>query len=230
MLLDRVIKLKNEILAEFPKDEYFNNFEATLDDKIVLCNWEVYEKIFQNLDEKAWQILKEKSKKHFKGSRVNNWKEPFFNHLNEAFGYSYLLKMGFSDIQYIEDLKKKNASVPDLKCKNDVGELICEVKTINTSKEELEQRKKLVAREGFDSKLNKVFIEKLESTILQAKTQISNYNVDAQKLVFLIIHYDDFFVIYNDEYKTQISLYLKENFENEVVAFDIHQLRHEYIN
>ena len=81
-ILNRVLELQTEILDLFPDDKYFNGlFERSPD---AIKYFEVYESVFKLLDASSWIDLKQKAKIHYNDTpRPLNWKETFFNHLNE---------------------------------------------------------------------------------------------------------------------------------------------------
>jgi hypothetical protein len=88
--------------------------------------------------------------------------------------------------------------------------VLCEVKTINISDDEVSARRApSIVRKG-SHRLEGGFFRKLDSTIARAKSQLKSYDPDeeARHLVYINICFDDFFGIYAENHLQEIKDHL----------------------
>jgi isocitrate dehydrogenase kinase/phosphatase len=88
--MKRFDELVAGIRQRFPDDLFFDNYEDLVIDKQE--HYRCYNDAFIILDDESWNILKLKAIQHFPDEREGQLKESFFNHLNEALAYKFLLE------------------------------------------------------------------------------------------------------------------------------------------
>ena len=131
----------------------------------------VYDRALCALDDTSWAILSERAREVFSGPKGDRGKSQFFNLLNEALAYEYLMLKGFNSVRLLR-ANSKNKS-PDICCRGDSEIRYCEVKTIGVSDEELARTKaEDVFSSAIYSSLSHKFFAKLCSTIRAAKEQL----------------------------------------------------------
>jgi hypothetical protein len=88
--------------------------------------------------------------------------------------------------------------------------VLCEVKTINISDEEVLARREPTVR-AIESTLNDAFFRKLRSVVTDASDQLKKYDAtgDGRHLVYVNICFDEWVGYQNDAYLRQIDAYLK---------------------
>lgn len=147
------------------------------------------------LDEESWNTLRRKAIKHFLDERKGQQKEAFFNQLNEAFAYRYLLRRGYEKVRFIKEGKYEKR--PDI-CFFERGmESYCEVKTIGISDNEITRRETRGVQDGsVYFNLSTRIENRLEADIRRAWTQI--HSLGERGLVFVLIRFDD---IAQDHYR-----------------------------
>jgi hypothetical protein len=176
----------------------------------------VYDRALRGLDEDSRAILTEKARKAFSEPRSDRGKHQFFNLLNEALAYEYLVSVGFNNVRLLK-ANSRNKS-PDISYGTESNIRYCEVKTVGVSDQELARNK---SGGAFSSSvytcLNQNFFTKLCSTIHAAVRQIEA--VQGVGSIYLIVHFDDFVLDYYETYKSQISEFLVSAFsEQEVIV------------
>jgi len=170
---------------------------------------QIYENALRILDSDSWLVLSEKAHDVFPGPRGARGKNQFFNLLNEALAYEYLVGQELRNIRLLRPVPKKKT--PDISYDANGMSRYCEVKTISVSEEELDR---IDAGETFDSsiyyELTSQFLNKLASTIQMAVAQIKS--VSPSGLVYVIVNFDDFSLDHYDTYQRQISEFLACSF------------------
>lgn len=220
----RVFQLIDLIENRADFSAYFQNFEQEIEElgeKRIF--WLAREKELQRLDQEAWASLKNKvlpfltARDHY----GRGWQQ-LIDMLNERLGYIFLLDLGCTEIRFISE---KNGETPELEAKLDGEPVICEVKTINISEEEVEFRVNGAAKASLASLESEFFI-KLRSTLEKAKSQMVSHNnrPSARHIAFVIINFDDSLGEYKTDYYGEIDSYLGCNLnflsEIEVVFFN----------
>ncbi len=76
------------------------------------------------LDDESWHILKEKALQHYFDHRKSQKTQGFFNQLNEAFAYRYLVNKGFKNIRFIKEDKNKRPDIEYSECLSDQVNLL----------------------------------------------------------------------------------------------------------
>lgn len=198
----RVFELIGAVVASHPEDKFFADFERTLNQTPgKLAYYRAYERAFSTLDDVSWCLLKQKAIRHFRQHRPGQLKEGFFNQLNEAFAYRYLVQRGHTDVRLVVE---DQVSRPDIAYR-EAGQLkYCEVKTIGVSENEISRREGSEVINGSTYvALDSGFFRKLNADIDTALSQIEAQCADG--LVFLVARFDDFTLAYYENYRRQIA-------------------------
>lgn len=205
-------ELKDLITDPSSPSAYFQNFEKNLQESPhhVLQIYLRWEKEMQGLDDDAWRFLRNEASPlvMWKDPRGRGW-EPLFNILNQARAYNYLNRMGCASVRFIP---RSRARTPDLEAVLNAQVVLCEVKSINISADELRARREPIVRE-IAMQLGPGFFKKLRSDIEQAETQLSTYNNSglARRIVYFNLQFDDFLAEFKKTYFRQIDEFLLPN-------------------
>ncbi len=193
-----------------PPEFYFRNLDQSLAEiPQKLKQFRDIERDLQGLDPAAWAFLKSELAPLLTAKDpVRGW-EALLNKLNQAKAYNYLVRCGYSRVAFIPPSSVKGKKTPDLEASNAAGKALCEVKTINVSDIEAE-RLQAGGVTTVEDQLNIFFLNKLGSTLRQAKTQIEAYdpNGECKKIAYVTINYDNRSHEYGDLYRIQIDQYL----------------------
>lgn len=198
-------------------------------------HYESYARAIETLDAKAWEVLRQKAIRNFKSDTRARGKQAFFDHLNEAFAFRFLVQKGYKSVTFVpedENLKKKGerSKTPDLRFVHAQLDRYCEVKTLNVSDE---QRKRYKSTEVYDGsvyfELSTNFHSKLADDISKALDQFRSFGSDG--IVYLVVHADDAALDYLGTYKKQIADFVRQEFPNvEVfVKFGVYGRRHLHV-
>lgn len=207
--MQRVLELVNEVRSRHPEDPFFSNFESScVERRLKRDFYNSYETALRCLDEEAWRMLKSKAIDHFLDHRPGQLKTGFFNHLNEAFAYRYLISHGYNNVGFLPE--KKNSKQPDLSFMLKETPGFCEVKSIGISDDEIGRRDSHECTDGsVYANLSAEFMNKLQSTIARAETQISEMRESS--IIFIVIEFDDFTHDYLAEYRKQLHEFISAN-------------------
>lgn len=218
--LPRLYELRDQIKEPDSPNAYFRDFDNTLKKTHTKGEYVNLEKELQGLDPVAWEFLRDEASQYLiKDSETKRGWEQLFNKLqSQARAYNYLKRIGCTDVQFIPCSRNRGMKTPDLKGMMDLGKVLCEVKTINMSDDEMDAREEVRAR-GYGNagspeiQLEDGFFKKLEADITDAKKQLESYEPDskARRMVFIVPNFDDFFCEYKDRYFRQIDHYFSEN-------------------
>jgi len=218
--LPRLYELRDQIKETDCPNAYFRDFENKLKDSHWKEKYLDFEKEVQGLDPVAWEFLKNEAAPYLiKDNETKRGWEQLFNILqSQARAYNYLKRIGCTDVQFIPCSRISGIKTPDLEGMMGLGKVLCEVKTINMSNEEAENRHNTRVHGygdagGTKDQLEDGFFKKLESDITVAKGQLESYDPDskARRMVFIVPNFDDFFCEYKDRYFRQIDHYFSEN-------------------
>jgi hypothetical protein len=163
------------------------------------------------LDAESWNILKTKSLQHYMDHRKGQRKQGFFNQLNEAFAYRYLVGTGVSGVRFIQEGK---ASRPDIGYTCNFVQMYCEVKSLGISNDEIVRRNEGIVYDGtVHAKLDDGFINKFCDAVKQARRLIGA--LGSNGLVYLVVRLDDIALDYYRTYRKQlIDTCRKNGFDN----------------
>ena len=198
--MKRIHELIKTVARVYPQDKFFLSFKKSCRTNAAKrAAYRTYDDALQVLDERSWQILKDKAVAHFRDHRRGQLKQGFFNQLNEAFAYKFLVRQGYTEV---EMLRECNTPTPDIRYVEAGRVKHCEVKTLGLSDTEIRRRE---SREGFTNsyiELGEGFLRKLVSSVDTAKAQITTQGTIG--LVYIVVIFDDIALDYYPEYRQQI--------------------------
>jgi hypothetical protein len=207
--LPRFFELRELVQDPSHPDAYFQDLEERFGNQACFETYAAWEKELDELDPQAWAFLKTKAENYLLRQDHRGYQQ-LFDALGEAVAYNYLRKSeGCPDVSFIPESKKPT---PDLKGVRDRKPILCEVKTINVSDDELGARLKAFVVRDSGNQLKEGFFRKLDSDISKAKSQLLNYDPagEARHLIYCNICFDDWSKIYDDERLQQIEQHLIE--------------------
>lgn len=220
--MSRMRQLFEEILAVFPSDRYVEGIYQSLamesGARSVVAS---YDRALRSLDAESWRVLRQKAMQSFPCDIEDRGKQHFFNQLNEAFAYRFLVRQGHQQVAFVPEDTKKKRKTPDIRFLKGGAESFCEVKTIGISVDEIARTK---SGEAFStsiySELKSPFLnKKLPDAIRTALGQLKA--ADGPGLVFLVVQFDDFTLQYYPVYRRQIARLLNAQFRDAEVHVKI---------
>ena len=202
--LPRIYELKDMLEDPAHPNAFFQDFENSLKKSPdTLDAFLKLERQVAALSAQAWNDLKQKAAPHLvsrERQRGRGWRE-LFDVLNEAKAFAYLDKIGCTGVHFIERTKHKTADLGGIL---DGSRLLCEVKTINASKDETDRRLRVAQGEAVASdvknRVDRGFLGKLRSTIDSAVEQldVEDPQRTARRIVFIVVHFDDWIGDYQE--------------------------------
>ena len=194
--------------AAHPDDDFFAGVEQTLKvEPLARRQYQAYERALSILDSESWGVLQAKAVAHFADHRPGQRKQGFFNQLNDAFAYQYLVRRGYKQVRILREVGKTQ---PDIEYLDGREKHFCEVKTIGISDEVIARRAKVrVTSSSIYHELSRGFLSKLESALDTADRQIKARR--GKGLIYLLVHFDDFTLDYYDRYRKQIAACLESH-------------------
>lgn len=200
--MKRIYELIDMVKEAHPKDCFFDTLNEILESNYqALKSYQAYNQALNHLDPISWQVLSQKAVTHFIDHRRGQRKQGFFNQLNEAFAYQFLVEQGYTNVAV---LSENGETIPDLSFQIDSKHFYCEVKTIGVSDDELNRfENEQVFDASIYNELSAGFMNKLSSDLDEAHTQIVSQGNNG--IIFIIIHFDDFTLSYYERYKQQIQ-------------------------
>lgn len=222
----RFNELVEKLARQFPEDWWIvsrREMESLILDACPQV--EIYEKALESLDEQSWHVLTEKALVAFSQPRSDRGKNQFFNLLNEALGYEYLVGRGLSNVKLLAANPK--TKTPDISCE-EYGELrFCEVKTIGVSQAEIDRSKSGDVFSGeIYLELSQQFLGKLTSTIDGAREQLS---AAGGGMLYLVVHFDDFTLDYYETYQRQVREFLASEYPGQEAVVRVGIVHPRYI-
>ena len=213
--LRRVRELIYLVQEAHPQDRFFADLNITFrSSRQAYAVYRAYDRAFQCLDPDSWHDLSRKAVRHFYDHREGQLKQGFFNQLNEAFAYRYLLRCGHADVRVLPETRRRQ---PDLMFNNRGHQECCEVKTIGISGQEISRRSTSQVFDGsIYYELTPQFLEKVNLAMTDALKQLHSQN--ASSLVYLIVNFDDFTLGYYGRYREQLSACIHAHEAPAVVA------------
>ncbi len=140
--------------------------------------------------------------------------QTLFDTLNEGLGYAYLHTIDCTDIAFVECDSKKT---PDLRPKHNERPVLCEVKTINVSQDEADRRERAHKGEteatDVPTSVTTGMLGKVTATLAHAICQLAHADPEraTRRIVFTVLHFDDWVGDYQTEYIAQLDAYLLAN-------------------
>ncbi|MHB1100394.1 MAG: hypothetical protein ACYCZR_12645 [Burkholderiales bacterium] len=187
------------------------------------AQYRAYERALSILDPESRKVLQDKAIAHFTDHREGPRKQGFFNQLNDAFAYQYLVRRGY---RHVRILPEDGKTQPDIEYTDGVEKRFCEVKTFGISDEMIARRaKRQVTSSSIYQELSDNFLRKLENTLNTADLQIK---ARGKGLIYIIMYFDDFTLDYYDQYRKQTSTCL-ESHKAESIYIKIGLLGRKYI-
>ena len=227
--MHRVLELVSATRTAHQSDTFFAGLEQSLAARSSKRRfYAAYERAFAKLDEESWGNLKSKAVAHFHESRPHQLKGPFFDQLNDAFAYCWLLGQHF---QHVKVLREQNGShqskQPDIAYQHQGVGYFCDTKTINTSANELQNRNVIAYRDSSRyAVLHPTLLKKYDDAINYGKEQINALGKNG--LVFVIAWEDDFTGTYADKHREAVRTHLRTHAFPVVVQFGLgpHSIEH----
>jgi len=148
-----------------------------------------YEQALSTIDQESWETLQEKAIAHFIDHREGQQKQGFFNQLNDAFAYEYLIKEGCKDVRVLREGKGIQS---DIEYTKNSEKCFCEVKTMGISDAEIEWRAASRVNPQVRSSFQELFggfLRKLKSALDTAGRQIKARG--GTGLIYIVVHFDD---------------------------------------
>lgn len=206
----------NQLIAElgelFPNDWWIKAYTGLSSEnaKMFSDSANVYSDALDSLDDDSWGYLRNKAAEYFRQDTRRRGKQPFFNILNEVLAYQYLQLQGFS-VSLLKAAHESGGGFvgkrPDISFTDGAQNFFCEVKTVNSSEEDLDRNKvKEIFSGNVYSELSLGFLNKLTSNIETSIKQLPQEN--ARNLVYVIINFDDWVGLHYDRYQEQIKQHL----------------------
>ena len=207
--LPLLYELRDCIAAPESPDAYFQDFDQNLAKSSHIK--ETYlrrEREMQGLDAEAWAHLKKEAVPRLtkRDKRGRGWQQ-LFDILNEARAYNYLESIGCTHVRFIP---RSSERTPDLEGVLASDRIICEVKTINISDEEVTARTGPAKVRSLPINVTPGFLKKLRATVEAATQQMVAYDPYDRHvhMVYLNVHFDEFFAERKDAYFQQMDEYL----------------------
>lgn len=186
---------------------YFHNFQESVQDLTKYRCWRNFEQAFQQMDMSSWEDLKRRATPYLcKFDNGRGWQQ-LISTLNEAYAYKYLIDIGCEKVAFIPTQKEK---APDLEGYLQNQMVLCEVKSIWESDNEVDRRLEQKAGSSSMKLSDEFFSKKFNPTLCQAESQISQHPKasTARCFLFFIITFDDSLGEYKKQYYEQIDQFL----------------------
>lgn len=205
--MQRIYELINATNSRYPKDQFFADFDEScrLNPDKKRC-YRTYDDALRTLDNASWEVLKQKALNHYLDHRKGQRKHGFFNQLNEAFAYRYLVNRKCSPVTILQET---GVTIPDIQFGEPGRQRYCEVKTIEISDDEIERRSSLKSYGPVYECLSAGFFNKFQHSIDVANEQISAKG--GAGLIFMILNNDDIALDHYQQYREQIISHCREN-------------------
>lgn len=212
--MPRVYELRDLIDDPSASCAYFQDFDDSIRDDPSKKNfWLAREREFQRLDPDSWQLLKSEAAPHLTTRCLNGrgWQQ-LISILNQARAHNYLIDNGCMRVRFIPRSKTQGQKTPDLEGELNGKKVLCEVKTINISEDEVTRRQTGEVM-TITNLLETGFFNKLMSDLYMAKTQMELYDgsICARHIAFVLFNFDDFLAEYKSHYFEQIDRHLGDN-------------------
>lgn len=204
--LPRLYELRDCIADPASPNAYFHDFDQNLARSAHIKDLYLRsERDLQALDDKAWEHLKGEALPRLtaRDKKGRGWQQ-LFDILNEARAYNYLKLLGCTNLHFIPRSDKKT---PDLEGSRALDRVLCEVKTINISDEEVNFRTGRKKVRSGQITLPTEFLKKLRTTVECAKQQLLAFDDEraAVHYVYLNLCFDDLLAEFKEAYFKQID-------------------------
>lgn len=220
VLFPKIYELRDSMNNPDCENSCLKNLDIELEGQGATHAWSIIEHDLQELDHNAWVSLKSEALQ-----AVNSWdqkscrdgsprgREALLNILYQAKAYRYLKTKGCSAIGFIPRAEKNGFKTPDLEGICGLKKVLCEVKTINESEDEVHRQRVEKKYLHKDFYLNDSFFDKLTKTISTAKKQLCAYDStgNAKHIVYIILNFDDFWGDHKEASAKQLDDYLSDH-------------------
>lgn len=202
--LPRLYELKDCIADPASPDAYFQNFDHNLAGSEHIKD--VYlrrERALQRLDDDAWKHLKGEASRFLtaRDKHGRGWQQ-LFDVLNEAWAYNYLKSIGCMELRFIP---RSSLPTPDIEGFLGLDRILCEVKTINISDDEVASRTGPMKARSIQTSITPKFLERLRNKIKIATRQMLAFDSTCFHVIYLNISFDDFLAEHKEAYFKQID-------------------------
>ena len=209
--MHRVYELRDLIGAPSEPSAYFQDFDNSLSNSPHKKQvWLGREREFERLDGESWKRLKDEARPYLTSYNSNGraW-EQLISIFNQVRAHNYLVDRGCSNVTFIPKAKKKGQKTPDLSAELGGQSMLCEVKTINFSDDEIERRRSVMLGR-LRTSLDEKFLTKIDSKIIDAIKQMKAFCKDETtiRVVFIVLNFDDLSGECSDRYFLQIDQHL----------------------
>jgi len=228
--VNRVLELVSATRTAHPSDTFFAGLERSLATRSLKRSfYAAYERAFAKLDHESWSNLVRKAVTHFHETRPHQLKGPFFDQLNDAFAYSWLLRKHFQEVRVLPERSGSNQSKqPDIAYQHQGVRYLCDTKTVNTSVQELQNRKTIAYRDSSRyAVLHPTLLRKYDDAIQNGKKQIDA--TGEHGLVFVVAWLDDFTMTYAAAHRRIIRTHLRRQTFPVVVQFGLNPRSIEHV-
>ncbi len=190
---------------------YFKDFESSIESTPGMAQvWAAQESQFGLLDQPSWEQLKAEAVPYLtvKDEKGRGWFQ-LISILNQARAHNYLKRRGCDEVRFVPRAKKAGVETPDLEAIYGNREVLCEVKTLQISDDEVRARTDILGRKTQDV-LPPEFLVKLSRTIEKAEKQLHSYreSPESECIAFLVANFDDRLGEYKRNYYEQIDAHL----------------------
>jgi hypothetical protein len=218
--LARISELRDLSIALKSPDAYFQADDTKFSAPLSRAAFLAIERDLQGLDAAAWVALRAEAIRQLTARQGSRGWQRLFSILNQARAYNYLIELGCADVAFVPVSTRKT---PDLAAWLGPTRVLCEVKTIHISDDEVERRTaggvwKSVAH------VEPGFLEKLRSDIDKASAQMVAFHPGpgARRIAYIVVNFDDLFHEYAPECRAHIEVDLAANPPSDVeVVLDI---------
>lgn len=224
---NRVLEIRDAVVALGGGAGFFEGFEESLELNIEKRRYfENIERDLSVLSGDDFQFLKGKVIYAFNKKDTERGWSPAINLLNEAKAYDYLLKSGCVDVSFIPE---SQSSTPDISATCESRAVLCEVKTVNISKEELSARN-CTCVTTVAAHLSSNFLEgKLLNIAKNAYKQINKYSrnneIGSDNRLFIVMNFDHSVHEYIRNYMEDIKMACESfDFRAENGEFMFHEI------
>lgn len=216
----RLNELRAHVRDSNDPDAYFRDFENSLREiPPKLKQFRDIEAELQLLDSVAWKHLKAEAVPYLTRRDPHRGWEQLFNILNQAKAYNFMVSQNHKEVCFVP--RVVGQKTPDLQGRKGPLRVLCEVKTINISKDEASYRASGQAR-GVTLALPDGIFRKLKSDMETASEQMRAYDAAAKQILYCIVNFDDHLHEYADDYRPQLEAYVRDGSDGLLeVVFDI---------
>jgi hypothetical protein len=214
-VLPRIYELKDTLADPSHPDAYFRNMEDGL--RQSTQKWDAFARLewrLAALDDAAWSDLKERAAPLLMQRVEGRGWQALWDVFNEAAGFCFLLHLGCTGVHFIRRTKGRT---PDLAAMLDGNAVLCEVKTLNVSKDEAGKRQ--LVHEGtpvagsVSIHVSDGLLNKLSAVLAHAVEQLDGVDSErkARRIIFTVVHFDDWVGDYQPQYFAQMDEHLLRN-------------------